>query len=108
MENESVLAQQSPPQGEPDSMDTIDFAPHNPLCVTPPHNLAYPLISNSRPDHTAELSATMPREMWHNFEYKYEGTSGTTYDFQGYHRENQLGEEFGSNIRAFEDQWGIH
>ena len=73
------------------NVESLDFAPQNPICVTSSQNFVNPLISNSRPDHMTELSVTMPREMGHNFEYEYEGTSGTTYDFQGYQGENQFG-----------------
>ena len=101
MKNESVPSYQSLSQGEPNSVEISYFGPHNPLCVTLSHNFVYPFICDSRPDHTVELSITMPREIGHNFEYKFEGTCGTTHDFQGYQEENQFGGPWGNE---FEDQ----
>ena len=91
------------------SSGTSDLSPHNPLGITPSQNVAHlsidSLMTNSRPDHTVELSDIMPRQMGDNFEHTREATCGTTNEFQGYQEEYQLGENFGIE---FKNTWETH
>ena len=62
-------------------------------------------MSNSRPDHTDELSVTMPMEIGHNSEYEYEEYSGATNNFPIYQEENQFEGQYDTE---FENQWETH